>query len=96
MTIRAADEDPGSMLLQLRVSIVGSEPAIWRLLEIDPSLALDRVHAVIQTAVGWRDSHLHSFTDTDPFVRLRAVNGHVPGEDKQTSTRLRMFMDGHP
>jgi hypothetical protein len=22
-------------------------------------------------------AHLHSFTDTDPFVRLRAVNGHV-------------------
>jgi hypothetical protein len=65
------------MLLRLRVSIVGSDPAIWRLLEIDPSLALDSVHEVIQTAMGWRDSHLHSFTDTDPFIRLRAVNGHV-------------------
>jgi hypothetical protein len=65
------------MLLRLKISIVGSEPAIWRLLEIDPSLTLDRVHEVLQTAVGWRDSHLHSFTDTDPFVRLRAVNGHV-------------------
>lgn len=77
MTIRAAGEDPGAMLLRLKVSIVGSEPAIWRLLEIDPFLTLDRVHEVIQTAVGWRDSHLHSFTDTDPYVRLRAVNGHV-------------------
>ena len=26
----------------------------------------------------------------------RAVNGHVPGEDKSTSTRLRMFLDGRP
>ncbi|MFY1693989.1 hypothetical protein [Solwaraspora sp. WMMA2101] len=26
----------------------------------------------------------------------RAVNGHVPGEDKQTLTRLRMFLDGRP
>lgn len=26
----------------------------------------------------------------------RAVNGHVPGDDKQTDTRLRMFLDGHP
>lgn len=77
VTRRAADEEPGLILLQLRVSIVGSEPAIWRLLEIDPSLTLDRVHEVIQTAVGWRDSHLHSFTDTDPYVRLRAVNGIV-------------------
>ncbi|MBT2597670.1 plasmid pRiA4b ORF-3 family protein [Arthrobacter sp. ISL-72] len=77
MTIRAADEDPGSMLLRVEVSIVGSEPAIWRLLDIDPSLTLDRVHEVLQTAVGWRDSHLHSFTDTDPYVRLRTVNGHI-------------------
>jgi hypothetical protein len=65
------------MLLRLKVSIEGSVPAIWRLLEIDPSLTLDRVHEILQTAVGWRDSHLHSFTDTDPFVRLRAVNGIV-------------------
>ncbi|MBT2566264.1 plasmid pRiA4b ORF-3 family protein [Arthrobacter sp. ISL-85] len=65
------------MLLRAKVSIVGSEPAIWRLLDIDPSLTLDSVHDVLQIAVGWRDVHLHSFTDTDPFVRLRAVNGIV-------------------
>ncbi|WP_307000447.1 plasmid pRiA4b ORF-3 family protein [Arthrobacter sp. V1I7] len=61
----------------MRVSIEGSEPAIWRLLEVDPSLTLDRIHDVIQTAVGWRDSHLHSFTDTDPYKRLRPVNGKL-------------------
>ncbi|WP_235013254.1 plasmid pRiA4b ORF-3 family protein [Arthrobacter sp. SLBN-100] len=61
----------------MNVTIVGSDPAIWRLLEIDPSLTMDRVHEVLQTALGWRDSHLHSFTDTDPYVRLRAVNGIV-------------------
>ena len=75
MTIR--DPDSGAMLLQVKVSIVGSDPAIWRLLEIDPSLTLDEIHKALQTAVGWRDSHLHSFTDTDPYVRLRAVNGIV-------------------
>jgi hypothetical protein len=26
----------------------------------------------------------------------RAVNGHVPGQDAQTRTRLRMFLDGRP
>jgi hypothetical protein len=77
VTIRAAEEDSGSMLLRAKVSIVGSEPGIWRLLEIDPSLTLDRIHDILQTAVGWRDSHLHSFTDTDPYVRLCAINGVV-------------------
>ena len=56
------------MLLQVKVTIVDSEPTIWRLLEIDPSLTLDRMHDVIQTAVGWRDSHLHCFTDADPYL----------------------------
>jgi hypothetical protein len=65
------------MLLRLKVSVVGSEPSIWRLLEVDSSLTLDRAHEILQTAVGWRDYHLHSFTDTDPHVRLRAVNGIV-------------------
>jgi hypothetical protein len=78
VTIRAADGDAGSMLLRVRVSIVGSEPVIWRLLDVDSSLTLDCVHHVIQTAVGWRDAHLHSFTDTDPYKRLRPVNGEIP------------------
>ncbi|WP_253907386.1 plasmid pRiA4b ORF-3 family protein [Arthrobacter sp. 35/47] len=62
----------------MKVSIVGAKPAIWRLLDLDPALTLDKVHDVLQTAVGWRDTHLHSFTDTDPYKRLRAVNGQVP------------------
>lgn len=65
-------------LLQVRVSIEGSEPAIWRLIEVDSSLTLDRIHEILQTAVGWRDAHLHSFTDTDPYKRLKPVNGKLP------------------
>lgn len=78
VTTHASQEDDGSILLQVKVSIVGAEPAIWRLLDLDPSLTLDEVHDVLQAAVGWRDTHLHSFTDTDPYKRLRAVNGQVP------------------
>jgi hypothetical protein len=36
----------------------------------------------------------------EPALRLgwacRAVNGHVPGDDDRTRTRLRMFLDGRP
>ncbi|WP_426977077.1 IS1096 element passenger TnpR family protein [Pseudarthrobacter sp. O4] len=56
---------------------MGSEPVIWRLLEVDSSLTLDRIHDIIQAAVGWRDSHLHSFNDTDAYKRLRPVNGKL-------------------
>lgn len=57
----------------------------------------------------YRDAYLESFAGVyagdlaalcTPALRLgwacRAVNGHVPGDDKQTFTRLRMFLDGTP
>ncbi len=78
MTIGAAGESTGLMMLRVRVSVEGSEPSIWRLLDIDSSVTLDKVHEVLQAAVGWRDIHLHSFTDTDPFERLQPVDGEMP------------------
>ncbi|MFP5315665.1 MAG: plasmid pRiA4b ORF-3 family protein [Actinomycetes bacterium] len=88
MTTHASQEHEGSILLQVKVSIVGADPAIWRLLELDSSLTLDEVHDVLQAAVGWRDTHLHSFTDTDPYKRLRAVNGQVPEPRRWVSEDL--------
>lgn len=55
--------------LRLRVAIVGSDPQIWRLLEVDSSLTLSQLHDLLQVAFGWRESHLHQFTDHDPFAR---------------------------
>lgn len=55
-----------SAVLRLRVAIVGSEPEIWRLLEVDANLSLTQLHDVLQITFGWRESHLHNFTDLDP------------------------------
>lgn len=38
-------------------------------------LTLDKVHEVIQRVIGWRDCHLHSFMDTDPYKRLPNTGG---------------------
>jgi Plasmid pRiA4b ORF-3-like protein len=63
--VRVAVPDLRTSISRIRVSILGSEPEIWRLLEIDSSLSLAEVHDVIQIAFGWRDSHLHAFTSSD-------------------------------
>lgn len=58
-----------STILRLRVVIVGTEPKIWRLLEVDANLSLAELHDALQITFGWRESHLHNFTDHDPFDR---------------------------
>ncbi|MGO2747301.1 plasmid pRiA4b ORF-3 family protein [Microbacterium sp.] len=54
---------------RLRVSLVESEPEIWRAFDIDGRLRLRMLHLALQTIMGWRESHLHAFTDTDPYAR---------------------------
>jgi hypothetical protein len=57
----------------------------------------------------FRDAYLAPFAErfpgdlvaaTRPALRLgwacRAINGHVPGDEARTLTRLRMFLDGRP
>ena len=45
----------------LRVSLEGVEPTIWRRLRVPGNANLGWLHAVIQVAMGWTNSHLHQF-----------------------------------
>ena len=47
--------------LQLKVTLTGSKPPIWRRLTTPESITLERLHELIQIAFGWTDSHLHLF-----------------------------------
>ncbi len=48
-------------IYHLKVSLEGLEPAIWRLLQVPGNASLGWLHAVIQVAMGWTNSHLHQF-----------------------------------
>lgn len=51
----------GPSVYQLKVTLRGIRPPIWRRLEIRSDLTLERLHNVLQVAMGWTDSHLHAF-----------------------------------
>jgi hypothetical protein len=48
-------------VFQLKVTLRGIKPPIWRRVLVDGSATLDELHDVIQAAFGWWDSHLHEF-----------------------------------
>ena len=60
-------------ILRLRVSIVGIEPEIWRTIDVDDSLSLAQLHLVLQVAFNWFGSHLHRFSDDDPWARSNGI-----------------------
>ena len=50
-------------VMQLKLSLRGVvKPPVWRRLLVPADIRLDRLHEVIQTAIGWTDNHLHVFS----------------------------------
>jgi Plasmid pRiA4b ORF-3-like protein len=43
-----------------------SKPPVWRRLLVPAEIRLDRFHDVIQVAMGWTDTHMHSSPRTSP------------------------------
>lgn len=48
-------------LCQIKVTLKWSKPPIWRRILVPGNLSLEGLHFVIQTAMGWTNSHLHDF-----------------------------------
>ncbi|MFR9774937.1 plasmid pRiA4b ORF-3 family protein [Micromonospora sp. MS34] len=48
-------------IFQLKMSLAGARPPVWRRVLVPGGYTLDRVHRVVQHAMGWRDCRLHSF-----------------------------------
>jgi hypothetical protein len=60
------------MIYLIKVWLNDSRPQIWREIELDQNTSLSDLHKILQTVMGWTNSHLHQFrkgntyyTDTD-------------------------------
>lgn len=60
-------DDTAPKIYQLKVTLTGIRPPIWRTLWIPSTMGLDVLHQVLQTAMGWTDSHLHQFVSGRTF-----------------------------
>lgn len=46
---------------RLRVTLDGTVPPVWRDIKVPGRIHLDTLHVLLQSAMGWNDSHLHQF-----------------------------------
>jgi hypothetical protein len=46
---------------QMKITLKGVKPPIWRRVEVPGEFTLYQLHAVIQAAMGWEGGHLHAF-----------------------------------
>ncbi|WP_245917516.1 plasmid pRiA4b ORF-3 family protein [Bacillus canaveralius] len=58
------------MTYQLKVSLKGIRPPIWRRIEVHSELTFHQLHEVIQVLMGWENYHLYSFEYNDVLIEL--------------------------
>lgn len=49
-------------IVTVRIELRGTDPPIWRQVEVPTSITLKILHDVVQAAMGWFDCHLWEFT----------------------------------
>lgn len=75
----------GSALLtyQLKLTLMETDPPIWRRLRAPGSATLAQLDRVIQAAMGWTNSHLHTFTAGGTVYAVPSPDWDVEMEDER-------------
>lgn len=50
-----------SKILQLKISLMGIRPPIWRRILVEDSISFHKLHNIIQHVMGWDGYHLYEF-----------------------------------
>ena len=66
---------------QFLVVLTGTDPLIWRRIQVPLQYSFWDLHVAIQDAMGWLDSHLHEFRLLDPMEKHSMSIGIPTGED---------------
>ena len=85
-------------IYQLKIVLLGTKPPIWRRLQVPGNANLGWLHAVLQVAIGWTNSHLHHFLTADARYSDPRNNedmgfGEEPDRDEAKATLMEVAPD---
>jgi hypothetical protein len=72
--------DRAEYVLQFLIVLPGTNPLVWRRLQVPADYSFWDLHVAIQDAMGWDDCHLHEFRFVDPKSGRRKRIG-IPDDE---------------
>jgi len=54
-------------IYQIKITLDGVKPPIWRRIVVNSDTPLEDFHKIIQTTMGWTNSHMHQFIKGDTY-----------------------------
>jgi hypothetical protein len=85
---------PQARIYQIRITLQDSDPPIWRRIQVHGDTSLDKLHDVIQVAMGWTNSHLHQFIVDGAYFGPFDPEYPEPPMGDETQSTLRQIAKG--
>lgn len=61
MPARRRETEAPASVYQLKVTLAGIRPPIWRRIQVPADITFGRLHDILQIVMGWEEEHLHEF-----------------------------------
>ena len=81
-----AKRTPTRAVYQIKVTLQGSKPPIWRRIQITSDITLVQLHRILQRVMGWEGSHLYQFVMGGIAYGDTGMVGEWDVEDARTVT----------
>jgi hypothetical protein len=70
VTLMPSKQTTSAPIYQLKVTLKGSKPPIWRRIQVPSDISLYKLHQILQVVMGWTDSHLYQFVVSELFGKV--------------------------
>lgn len=93
VTITIPKKRPFKNIYQFKITLLETNPPVWRRIAIPESYTFYDLHVAVQDAMGWQDCHLHSFeTRTKGFGRRSNIVRVIsPAEEPEFDEPLPLY-----
>ncbi|MDZ4669919.1 MAG: plasmid pRiA4b ORF-3 family protein [Phototrophicales bacterium] len=81
-------------MYQLKITLDGVRPPIWRRILVSNESTLDQLHSIIQIVMGWEDAHLHDFSIGDKRYKQNPEELEIDWMDDEAGIKLSSFIIG--
>lgn len=75
---------------QLKVSLDGISPSIWRRILVRGDITLFKLHKILQVVMGWQGYHLHQFVINGECYSVVSIEADMLGDDFKDEKRFKL------
>jgi len=78
-------------IYQLKITLKSTKPSIYRTVLVDSTITLEELHMIIQSSMGWWNSHLHQFEQDSQMFALPYSDGSPFEYDEIDERKVKLF-----